>query len=88
VDSRNCQTVTVTPAEPGVYLFVIKLSLDLDRFRIFRCRIETVCCADVVLSTRYHLEEKLRKAKSMNIRVVVHDGSGNKVGEFTLKIRQ
>lgn len=23
MDSRNCQTVTVTPAEPGVYLFVI-----------------------------------------------------------------
>jgi hypothetical protein len=45
-------------------------------------------CADVVLDTRYHLEEKLRKTQSTNIRVVVHDGSGNKVGEFTLKIRQ
>lgn len=45
-------------------------------------------CADVVLSTRYHLEEKLKKAQSMNIPIVVHDGSGNKVGEFTLKIRK
>jgi hypothetical protein len=45
-------------------------------------------CADVVLDTRYHLEEKLRKTQGKNIRVIVHDGSGNKVGEFTLKIRQ
>ena len=44
-------------------------------------------CADIVLNTRYHLEERLKKARNTNVPIVVHNDSGEKVGEFTLKIR-
>ena len=45
-------------------------------------------CADIVLDTRYHVEEKLRKANNPNVPIVVRDRSGRKVGEFNLKIRE
>ncbi len=43
-------------------------------------------CADVVLDTRYHLGDMLKKVKRTNIPILVHDNSGKKVGQFTLKV--
>ncbi len=48
--------------------------------------LEQDACADVVLDTRYHLEEKLKQATNRNVKVVVYDSLKNKVGEFTLTI--